>query len=88
MYIIWCTVGKKRTGRLVEWVDKTSFDQLNKLFVIFTREWNHETLLTKENLLKLVRDPKLYVVPSSLPRFAPKVSVFGEHYVMKDLSFY
>ncbi|RVW46139.1 hypothetical protein CK203_076151 [Vitis vinifera] len=51
-------------------------------------EWNHETLLTKENLLKLVRDPKLYVVPSSLPRFGPRVSVSGEHYVMKDLSFY
>lgn len=45
------------------------------------------TLLTKQNLLKLVWDSKSYVV-FSLPRFAPKVLVPSEHYVVKDLSFY
>lgn len=39
---------------LGHWVDKTSFDQLNKLFVISAREQNHETLLIEQNLLKLV----------------------------------
>ncbi|RVX00861.1 hypothetical protein CK203_026557 [Vitis vinifera] len=28
--------GKKKTGRLVEWVEKASFDRLNKLFMIST----------------------------------------------------
>lgn len=75
-------------GRLVKWVDKTSFDRLNKLYLIYARERNHETPLTEENLLKLVRDPESYAVPSSLPRFAPRVLVHGEHYVVKDFSFY
>ncbi|RVW59600.1 hypothetical protein CK203_107442 [Vitis vinifera] len=79
--------GKMRRGRLVEWVDKASFDRLNKLYVIFANEWNHETLLTKQNLLKLVQDFESYTVPS-LPHFAAKVLVPGEHYVVKDLPFY
>ena len=87
MYITWCTVGKMRRGRLVEWVDKASFDRLNKLYVIFANERNHETLLTKQNLLKLVQDFESYTVPS-LPRFAAKVLVPSEHYVVKDLPFY
>ena len=87
-YIIWCTAKKRRRGRSVKWVDKTSFDRLNKLFVIFTRERNHKTLLTEENLLKLVWDPKSYVVLFSLPHFASRVLVPGEYYVVKDLPFY
>ena len=55
-YITWCTVGKRRSGRLEEWVDKTFFDQLNKLFVISTSERDHETLLIDQNLLSLVKD--------------------------------
>ncbi|RVW62050.1 hypothetical protein CK203_064929 [Vitis vinifera] len=39
-------LGKRMRGWLVEWVEKTSFDGLNKLFVISTSERNHETLLT------------------------------------------
>ncbi|RVW19168.1 hypothetical protein CK203_093893 [Vitis vinifera] len=80
-------VRKMRRGRLVEWVDKASFDRLNKLYVIFSNERNHETLLTKQNLLKLVQHSESYTVPS-LPRFAAKVLVPGEHYVVKDLPFY
>lgn len=73
---------------MVEWVDKTSFDRLNKLFVISARERNHETLLIEENLLKLVWDPKLYSAPSSFPHSVPRVLVPDEHYVVKDLPFY
>lgn len=69
-------------------MDKTSFDRLNKLFVISARERNHETLLIEENLLKLVWDPKLYSAPSSFPHFVPRVLVPDEHYVVKDLPFY
>ncbi|RVW83605.1 hypothetical protein CK203_039357 [Vitis vinifera] len=43
-------LGKRRRNWLVDWVEKTSFDRLNKLFVISTSERNHETLLTYQNL--------------------------------------
>ena len=41
-------------GRLVEWVEKASFDRLNKLFVISANEWHHQTLLIDQNLLLVV----------------------------------
>ena len=41
-------------GRLVEWVEKASFDRLNKLFVISASERNYQTLLTDRNLLAVV----------------------------------
>lgn len=44
--------------------------------------------MTEENLLKLVQDPESYFFPFSLPRFAPKVLVPNEHYVVNDISFY
>lgn len=34
-------VGKDMRGRLVEWVEKASFDCLNKLFVISASERNY-----------------------------------------------
>ena len=74
-------------GWLVEWVEKTSFDGLNKLFVISTSERNHETLLTYQNLQAMVRDSQQYVI-STLPRFALRVLVPDEHHVLKDLHFY
>ena len=67
-------------------MDKTSFDRLNKLFVISAGERNHETLLTNQNLQAVVQDSESYVVPT-LPHFAPRVLVSSEHYVLKDLSF-
>ena len=71
----------------MEWVDKTSFNQLNKLFVISVVERDHETLLTDQNLLTLCRDSELYAVPT-VPRFAPRVLVTDKHFVLKDLPFY
>ncbi|RVW34412.1 hypothetical protein CK203_092159 [Vitis vinifera] len=37
---------QRKRGRPVEWVEKYSFDWLNKLFVISASERNHETLLS------------------------------------------
>ena len=54
MHIIWYITRKKMRGRLVEWVEKASFDRLNKLFVIFANEQHHQTLLTDQNLLVVV----------------------------------
>ena len=45
MHIIWCITRKRKRGRPVEWVEKYSFDWLNKLFVISASKRNHETLL-------------------------------------------
>lgn len=69
--------------QLVEQVDKTFFDRLNKSFVISSGERDHETMLTDQNFLSLVQDSQSYVVPS-LPHFPPRVLVPGEHHVVKD----
>lgn len=71
----------------MERVEKASFDQLNKPFVISINERHHQTLLIDRNLLLVVREPQPYVIPI-LPYLAPKVLVFGEHHVLRDLPFY
>ena len=84
MHITWCITGKKKRDRLVEWVEKTSFDRLNKLFVIFSSERHHQTLLIDWNLLVVVRESQLYILPS----LAPKVLELDEHHTLNDLPFY
>lgn len=78
---------KERRGRLVEWVEKASFDRLNKLFMIASKEQNHQTLLTARNLFAVIQEPRPYVLPI-IPRRLPKVVVLGEYHVLKDLPFY
>ena len=85
--LVWYDVGKERRDRLVEWVEKALFDRLNKLFVITSNKRNHQTLLSDRNLLAVVREPQLYILPI-IPWPLPKVLVPGEHYVLKDLPFY
>lgn len=79
--------GNNKRSRLVEWVEKDSFDRLNKLFVIFSSERHHRTLLIDQNLLAVVRESQSYIIPI-LPRLAPKVLVPGEHHVLNNLLFY
>ncbi|RVW14403.1 hypothetical protein CK203_090491 [Vitis vinifera] len=76
-----------KRGRIVKWVKKASFDRLNKLFEIAASERHHQTLLTARNLLAIVRKPKAYII-NILPRKLPKKIVLGEHFVVKNLSFY
>lgn len=87
MFSIWCITGNKRRWQLVKWVDKASFDQLNKLFVISASERNHQTLLIDKNLKYVVHASQLYITPT-ISCFAPRVLVPREHYVLKNLSFY
>ena len=61
--LVWYDVGKERRDRLVEWVEKALFDRLNKLFVITSNKRNHQTLLSDRNLLAVVREPQLYILP-------------------------
>ena len=79
--------GTSKRGRLVEWVEKASFDRLNKLFEITAAERHYQTLLTAQNLFAVVREPQPYVT-NILPRRLPKRVVPGEHLVLKDLPFY
>lgn len=80
-------VDKERRVRLVEWVEKFSFDHLNKLFMITSNEKNHQRLLFARNLLAIIQEPQPYILPIIL-RWLPKVVVPGEHHVLKDLPFY
>lgn len=70
-------------SHLVEWVEKASFDHLNKVFEITTNKRNHQIFLTDWNLLVVVREPKLYVLPI-LPHPVLKVLVSSKHHVLKD----
>lgn len=87
IFTVMCVTGKEKRGRLVEWVEKASFDRLNKLFVISSSERHHQTFLTGKNLLAVVRESQLYIIPI-LPCLAPKVLVSGEHHVLNDLLSY
>lgn len=68
-------------------MEKASFNQLNKLFMITSNERNHQTLLSTRNLLVVIQEPQPYVLPI-IPRRLPKVVVPREHHVLKDLPFY
>ena len=79
--------GTDKRGRVVEWVEKASFDRLNKLFEITAAERHHQTLLTVLNLLAVVREPQAYVT-NILPRKLPKKVVPREHFILTYLPFY
>ena len=82
-----CDIGKERRRRLIEWVDKTSFTQLNKLFEIDASERAHKVLLSDKNLFALIDNPKSFIIPV-FPHLASPSSVLGKHFVLKDFPFY
>ena len=86
-FLVVGNVGKSKRDRLVEWVEKASFDRLNKLFEITATKRHYQTLLTTRNLLAVVREPHPYIT-NILPRRLPKRVVSWEHFVLKDLPFY
>ena len=55
--------------------------------MISANERNYQTLLTDRNLLTVVRESRLYILPI-LPHPLPNVLVPGEHDLLKDLPFY
>ncbi|RVW28499.1 hypothetical protein CK203_103981 [Vitis vinifera] len=79
--------GPELRGHLVDWVEKASFACLSKLFEIDAKERQCKTLLTAQNLMAVVREPREYVI-NILPRKMPKEVVPGEHYTVKDLPIY
>ncbi|RVW30027.1 hypothetical protein CK203_104571 [Vitis vinifera] len=62
---------KERRGHLVEWVEKSSFIRLNKVFEIDQTEWNHIVLLIGKNLKTLRHDrPDVLAILKLCPRVA------------------
>ena len=61
---------------MVEWVEKASFDRLNKLLEITVVERHYQMLLIARNLLAVVWEPQPYVL-NILPRRLPKAVVPG-----------
>lgn len=80
-------VSTDKRGKLVEWVEKASFDRLNRLFEITVSERSCQTLLSAQNLRSVIQVSQSYVL-NIIPRRLPKKVVAGEHFVLKDLSFY
>lgn len=72
---------------MIDWVDKASFDRLNKLYDISVLEWDYQTLLSARNLLEVVRESRPYEIPIVLRRL-PRVVVPEKHFVLKNLPFY
>ena len=87
LFLVADNAGPERRGHIVDWVERTSFACLNKLFEIDAKERHYATLLTARNLMAFVRESQEYVV-NILPRKLPNEVVSGEHYVLKDLPIY
>ena len=71
----------------MEWVEKASFDRLNRLFEIAAAERSCDMLLSAQNLLSVTREPQSYVL-NILPRRMLEEVVAREHFVLQDLPFY
>ena len=71
----------------MEWVEKASFDRLNRLFEIAAAKRSCDTLLSAQNLHSVMQELQPYVL-NILSRRLPEEVVVGEHFVLQDLSFY
>ncbi|KAL6327563.1 hypothetical protein AAG906_021853 [Vitis piasezkii] len=74
-------------GHLVDWVEKTPFACVNKLFEIEATERHYKTLLSARNLMAVVRESQDYSI-HNLPQKLPKEVVPGKHHIWKELSIY
>ena len=71
-------------GRLVEWVEKASFEKIRRMLEVSERECHYKVLLTLKNLVDVRRNPTCYNLPVILGLLASEV-VVGEHFVYVDL---
>ena len=71
-------------GRLVEWVEKASFEKIRRLLEVSERERHYKVFLTLKNLADVRRNPTCYNLPV-IPRLLPSEVVVGEHFVNADL---
>lgn len=78
---------KEKQGHLVEWVGKSSFTRLNKLFKIDKSKRTHLILLMENNLKTILEHPKSLVIPV-FPQLTHSTLVPSKHFVLKDFPFY
>ena len=71
-------------GRLVEWVEKTSFQKIRRLLEVSEWERHYKVLLTLKNIGDVRRNPACYNL-LVIPRPLPSEVVAGEHFVNVDL---
>ena len=71
-------------GRLVEWVEKASFENIRRLLEVSEREHHYKVLLTLKNLADIRRNTTCYNL-LVIPRLLPSEVVSGEHFVNADL---
>ena len=71
-------------GRLVEWVEKASFEKIRRLLEVSEREHHYKVLLTLKNLADVRCNTTCYNLPV-IPRLLPSEVVAGEHFVNADL---
>ena len=77
-------VGKAWRGRLVNWVEKSSFEKIRRLLEVSKRERHYKVLLTPENISAARHNPTPYNLPV-IPRLLLPDVVEGEHFVVSDL---
>ena len=77
-------VGKAWRGRLVNWVEESSFEKISRLLEVYERERHYKVLLTSENISAMRHNPTPYNLPV-IPRPLPLDVVEGEHFVVVDL---
>ncbi|RVW37496.1 hypothetical protein CK203_113227 [Vitis vinifera] len=70
---------KERRGCFVEWVEKASFAQLNKLFKIDVVEWADSVLFSDKNLLALINIPSHLSSYSVVRLFTQKKKTAARH---------
>ena len=77
-------VGKAWRGRLVNWVEKLSFEKIRRLLEVSEREPHCKVLLIPENISAVRHNPAPYNLPA-IPRPLLLDVVEGEHFVIVDL---
>ena len=77
-------VGKAWRGRLVNWVEKSSFEKIHRLLKVSERERHFKVLLMPENISAVRHNPAPYNLPV-IPRPLSSDVVEGEHFVVADL---
>ena len=68
----------------MRWVERASFEKIQRLLEIFEQEQNHKVLITVKNLHDLSHHPSPYNVPIIPCPLHSKI-VEGEHFVVVDL---
>ena len=68
----------------MNWVEKSSFEKIRRLFKISEQERHYKVLLTLDNISTVRRNPSPYTLPV-IPRLLPSDIVEWEHFVIADL---